>query len=91
MLLALFGIGRTFSYGGAHNINVYDSSVPLNESNDYAEHNGDDESTIHHFYHKLFKLEKNMNTETAKELAKERTDFMKIFVNEFLKEWNFEY
>lgn len=29
-----------------------------------------------------------MNTDTAKILAKERTEYMKNFVNEFLEEWN---
>ena len=32
-----------------------------------------------------------MNTKTAKELAKRRTDFMKEFVNEFLLEWDAKY
>lgn len=50
--------------------------------------NGDDPSTIHHFYHKLFKLANNMNTETARKQAIKRTEFMKVFVNEFLQEWN---
>lgn len=49
---------------------------------------GDDPSTIHHFYHKLFKLADNMNTKSAKEQAKYRTEYMKNFVNEFLEEWN---
>ena len=89
--IGAIGIGRTFSYGGAHNVVMYDPSTPLNENNDYAESNGDDESTIHHFYHKLFKLGNNMNTNTAKELAKKRTNFMKNFVNEFLSEWNANY
>lgn len=65
--IGAIGIGRTFSYGGSHNVLMYDPSVPLNEKNDYAEDNGDDESTIHHFYHKLFKLGNNMNTKAAKE------------------------
>ena len=89
--IGAIGIGRTFSYGGAHNVVMYDSSAPLNEKNDYAGANGDDESTIHHFYHKLFKLGDNMNTKTAKELAEKRTNFMKNFVNEFLSEWNANY
>jgi uncharacterized protein len=89
--IGAIGIGRTFSYGGAHNVVMYDPSSPLNEKNDYTESNGDDESTIHHFYHKLFKLGDNMNTKTAKELSKKRTDFMKDFVNEFLSEWNANY
>ncbi len=89
--LGAIGIGRTFSYGGSHNVIMYDETTPLNENNDYSETNGDDPSTIHHFYHKLFKLGDNMNTVTAKELASKRTDFMKKFVNEFLQEWNAKY
>ena len=89
--IGAIGIGRTFSYGGAHNVVMYDDTVALNESNDYSEANGDDPSTIHHFYHKLFKLGDNMNTNTAKELARRRTKFMKTFVKEFLDEWNANY
>ena len=89
--IGAIGIGRTFSYGGAHNVVMYNPIVPLNVRNDYAESNGNDESTIHHFYHKLFKLGDNMNTKTAKELAEKRTNFMKDFVNEFLSEWNANY
>lgn len=89
--IGAIGIGRTFSYGGSHNIIMYSEKAPLNENNDYSEFNGDDESTIHHFYHKLFKLGDNMNTQTAKELAKKRTEFMKLFVKEFLNEWNANY
>lgn len=86
--LGAIGIGRTFNYGGAHNAKMYDESVPINNSDDYTEFNGDDESTIHHFYHKLFKLGDNMNTMSAKQIAKNRTDYMKNFVSEFLDEWN---
>lgn len=89
--IGAIGIGRTFSYGGSHNIIMYSEKAPLNENNDYSEFNGDDESTIHHFYHKLFKLGDNMNTQTAKELAKKRIEFMKLFVKEFLNEWNANY
>lgn len=88
--IGAIGIGRTFSYGGSHKVLMYDSSVSLEQNENYAEEKGDDPSTIHHFYHKLFKLAENMNTHTAKELAKERTEFMKIFVDEFLKEWRGE-
>ena len=89
--IGAIGIGRTFSYGGSHNVTMYDDNVPLNENNDYSEFAGDDESTIHHFYHKLFKLGDNMNTDTAKKLAYKRVEFMKEFVKEFLDEWNANY
>lgn len=88
--IGAIGIGRTFTYGGAHNVPMYDNTVSLEMKSDYAEENGDDASTIHHFYHKLFRLSDNMNTQKAKELANSRTEFMKRFVDEFLKEWNGE-
>lgn len=89
--IGAIGIGRTFSYGGAHNVDMYNDKAPLNEENNFSESKGNDESTIHHFYHKLFKLGDNMNTKTAKELAVHRIDFMKEFVKEFLNEWNANY
>ena len=86
--IGAMGISRTFSYNGAYNLKMYDEKIPLNENSDYEESNGNDASAIHHFYHKLFKLGDNMNTKTAKELAKRRVEFMKEFVKEFLDEWN---
>ena len=89
--IGAIGIGRTFAYSGARNIVMYSEDVPLNEENNFKEENGDDESTIHHCYHKLFKLGDNMNTNTAKELAKKRVEYMKDFVKTFLDEWNANY
>lgn len=86
--IGAIGIGRTFSYGGANNMKMYDENYPLNGDNNYEEKNDSSISSIHHFYDKLFKLGDNMNTNTAKKLAKLRTDFMKDFVKEFINEWN---
>jgi uncharacterized protein len=85
--IGAIGIGRTFTYGGAKNIVMYDDNIPLENENEFTDAKNDP-STIHHFYHKLFKLADNMNTNTAKEIAQERTNFMKLYVNEFLDEWN---
>ena len=89
--IGAIGIGRTFSYGGSHNVMMFDENEPLNENNDFSESNGNDPSTIHHFYHKLFKLGENMNTKTARELADKRTKIMREFVKEFLDEWYANY
>lgn len=89
--IGAIGIGRSFTYGGAHNVTMYNDKIVLNEDNNYSESNGNDPSTIHHFYHKLFKLGENMNTISAKELAKQRIDFMRNFTEEFLREWNANY
>ena len=89
--IGAIGIARTFQFGGAHKLPMYDDEIPLNEEDDYCEESGYDPTVLHHFYHKLFKLGDNMNTETAKEISKRRTDYMKNFVNEFLDEWNANY
>lgn len=89
--IGAIGIARTFAFSGSHKLALYDESIPLNEDNDFKEEKGYDQSTIHHFYHKLFKLGDNMNTKTAKELANNRVEFMKNFVKEFLDEWNANY
>ena len=46
------------------------------------------ETTINHFYEKLFDLEDLMNTPAAKKEAHRRTEYMREFVQEFMDEWN---
>ncbi|MBQ7896491.1 MAG: hypothetical protein IJ364_08075 [Oscillospiraceae bacterium] len=89
--IGAIGVGRAFSFGGAHGMCMYDPDIPLNECDDYAEGKGNDASTIHHFYHKALKLAANMNTETARQLAEKKNAFMQNFVDEFLKDWNADY
>lgn len=86
--IGAIGIGKIFLYGGAHNVIMYDDSIPLDIEEKYSEESRDDPSTIHHFYHKLFKLKDNMNTKTAKEIAVDRVTYMQNFISEFLVEWN---
>lgn len=85
--IGAIGIARTFQYGGSHGIKMYNPDKEINYKNNYQESDDLEESTIEHFYNKLFKLEENMNTKTGKELAKKRTDYMKGFVEEFMNEW----
>ncbi len=84
--IGAIGIGRVFVYSSKNNIPMYDEEIPIDESDNYADEKNDPTS-IHHFYHKLFKLGDNMNTNTAKKIAKKRIDFMKEYVDEFLNEW----
>lgn len=88
--IGTMGIARTFCYAGSHKLKLYDPKIPLNESDDYQEENGGQESSIYHFYHKLFKLGDYMNTATAKNLSKERIEYMKEFTERFIKEWSGE-
>lgn len=85
--IGAIGIARAFTAGGSYNLSMYDSTKELISDDSFIE-GSKDPSVIHHFYRKLFKLGNNMNTKTAKELANKRIEFMKLFTNEFLDEWN---
>ncbi|MBI4163416.1 MAG: HD domain-containing protein [Candidatus Aenigmarchaeota archaeon] len=87
-VIGAIGIGRTFAYGGAYNISMWVPEIPL-EGKKY-EHEKHDPSTIHHFYNKLLKLNKDMNIETAKKMANKRHKFLENFLKEFFAEWKGE-
>lgn len=84
--LGAIGIARTFAYGGKNGIPIFVDTVPLNSDILYVE-NEKDISTIHHFYHKLLLLGDNMNTKSAKIIAQKRVAYMRLFIEEFMNEW----
>ncbi len=85
--IGAIGVGRSFSYGGSHNMKMYDDTIPLQHTEQYVEENGDDASTLHHFTHKLLCLGDNMNTKTAYNIAQHRKHVIEDFYHEFLDEW----
>ena len=86
--LGAIGIARVFAYGGSRNRPLYDPETPPETNLNAEEYFKNNSSSINHFYEKLFLLKDLMNTKTGKEIAEERTEFMKVFVAEFLKEWD---
>ena len=80
------GIARTFSFGSAKKIPYYLNDIPL-EQGTYSESGNFDLSTIHHCVMRLYET---MNTETGKQICKERSSFIKTFVDQFVKEYNGE-
>lgn len=69
------GIARCFAYGGSKSRVLYSPDEKEEEN-----------SSIQHFYNKLFKLKDLMNTESAKLIAAKRHSFMEEYIAEFYRE-----
>lgn len=83
--MGAIGIGRCFSYCGHNQIPLWAPELKIKGT--WYDDSKNDVSAIHHFYDKLFKLKDNMNTKTAKIMAKKRHEYMVIFVERFKNEW----
>ena len=86
--IGAIGIARTFAYGGNHNIPIYDPSIEYRENMSEEEYKQTTGSTINHFYEKLLLIKDLMNTDTAKDIAEARHEYMMLFLEEFYKEWD---
>ena len=76
--MGAIGIARTFAFGGSHGRALHDPKGK------------DATSSIAHFYDKLLLLKDKMNTSTARKLAEGRDRFLRIYLDEFISEWNGE-
>lgn len=76
--MGAIGIARCFAYGGSRNRILF-SPRSSEQSN----------SSVQHFYDKLFKLKDLMNTRSAKTIAQKRHQFMKEYIAEFYNEVGF--
>lgn len=73
--IGAIGIARCFAYGGSKNRILYSPDDKEKEN-----------SSIQHFYDKLFKLKDLMNTKSAKLIAKQRHLVMEEYITEFYRE-----
>ena len=88
--MGAIGIARTFNYGGFKNRPLYNPKIAPNLHMSKEEYKNSDAPTINHFYEKLLLLKDKMNTETGKQIAQERHQFMMSFLSQFYAEWDGE-
>ncbi len=86
--MGAIGIARAFNYGGFKNRPMYDPGIPPVKYNSTAEYRKSKSPTLNHFYEKLLLLKDLMNTDTGKEMALQRHEFMLTYLREYLKEWD---
>lgn len=77
--IGAIGIARAFAFGGSHNSPIYDPEIKPGSK-------GAVTTTINHFYEKLLNLKGSLNTAAGNLIAKERTDFMKLYLDKFYED-----
>ena len=76
------GIAMTFSFGGAHNRELYNINDPFAEKRELD----DKKYCLDHFFGKLINLTDNMHTEAGKKIAEERQKFIRSYLEQFKRE-----
>ena len=84
--IGAIGIARAFNFGGFKNSRIFDPNVSPEVYGSKEQYKSANPPTINHFYEKLLYLKDKMNTETGRMLAKERHDFMVLFLEQFYSE-----
>ncbi len=86
--LGAIGIARAFTYGGKHGNKIHDPEIKPEKLVSHDQYLNHEETTINHFYEKLFKLPATMNTQAGKKEAQKRMHFMEEFLKRFYAEWD---
>ena len=79
--LGATGIARTFSYGGEHSRIIADPSLPAEEDPEKGGSN-----SFNHLQKKILSLKERMYTDSGLEMAQERHEFVKQYVERFKDE-----
>ncbi|MBO5348444.1 MAG: HD domain-containing protein [Clostridia bacterium] len=86
--IGAIGIARCFAYNGKKGNLIYDPDVGIVEIKNHEEYRNKKRHAINHFYEKLLKIKDTINTNTGKNIANKRTEYMEKFLEEFYGEWN---
>ena len=86
--IGAIGIARAFNYGGFKNRPLYNPNIAPKLHMSKEEYKNSEAPTLNHFYEKLLLLKDKMNTETGKQIAQERHQFMMAYLSQFYAEWD---
>ena len=85
--IGAIGIARTFNYGGFKNREIYNPDIKPDLNMTKEQYKNSTAPTINHFYEKLLLLKDKMNTESGKQIAQQRHQFMEQYLEQFYAEW----
>ncbi len=86
--IGAIGIARAFNYGGFKNRVLFNPNIKPDLKLNKETYKKSTAPTINHFYEKLLLLKDQMNTETGRQIAQERHEFMKQYLKQFYREWD---
>ena len=84
--IGAIGIARAFAYGGAKGRKLYNWTEKARTEMTEQEYREAQTSSVTHFYEKLLLLKDQMTTETGKQMAEERHEFMLSFLKQLQTE-----
>lgn len=85
--IGAIGIARCFAFGGSVGTPLYDPLQKVTLHDSFDEYKKMQSSSVTHFYEKLLLLKDRMYTETGKQMALRRHEFMEEYLEEFYAEW----
>lgn len=88
--IGAIGIARTFNFGGFKNRAIYNPEIKPALNMSTQEYKNNTAPTLNHFYEKLLLLKDLMNTQSAKQIAEQRHQFMLKYLEQFFAEWDGE-
>lgn len=88
--MGAIGIARAFVYAGVKGVPMYNPNEKIKFFKSSMHYRRSSGSGVGHFYEKLLKLKKYINTRAGKKMAENRHKFMQDYLKHFFIEWKGE-